>query len=517
MSSATDPSPEVATWRPRWFFESAETYAFTRFIFLRFLGLIYTVAFLVAVNQMLPLVGESGLEPAAQYLGQVRDALGAGDAWMRVPTLFWLSATDTAFSIVAYAGLVLSLFVLCGFANAIVLFLLWAFYLSIVQAGQVFWGYGWESLLLETGFLAVFLAPPLDPRPFPPREAPPTIVVWLLRWVVFRLMLGAGLIKLRGDPCWRDLTCLTTHYETQPLPNPLSWYLHKLPLAVQKGSVLFNHYAELVAPFMLFGPRRLRIAGGISVILFQLLLIISGNLSWLNWLTITITFACFDDRAWLWLSPAKLRPRLESLIRREPLPKARRFTAYGLAVVVALLSINPVLNLFSPTQAMNSSFDPLYLVNTYGAFGSIGKERYEIVLEGTDSPSPAGAKWKEYEFRCKPGDPERRPCVVAPYQYRIDWQMWFAAMGDYRHHPWIINLIYKLLSGDRGVIGLLAKNPFPDHPPSYIRAELYRYEFTTWAERHDGWWKRTKVGSYLPPLSANDESLLQFLDRRGWL
>ena len=385
MSSATELPEEGAGLRPKW--QSAldpNTYTLTRFVFLRFVGLMYTVAFLVAVNQLVPLVGAGGLQPAARFLDNVRDQLGPGEAWVRLPTLFWFGASDTALYVVAYLGLVLSLFVLFGFASSIVLFVLWLLYLSIVQAGQVFWGYGWESLLLETGVLAAFLAPPLDPRPFPANESPPKAVIWLLRWLLFRLMLGAGLIKLRGDECWRDLTCMVTHYETQPLPNPLSWYLHKLPLAVQKGSVLFNHYAELVAPFMLFWPRRLRLVGGVSVVAFQLLLVISGNLSWLNWLTITIAIACFDDQALLRICPARWRAKIERHATQHPSSKPRRFTVYGFVAVIGVLSLNPVINLFSPSQRMNSSFDPLYLVNTYGAFGSIGKERYEIVLEGTD-------------------------------------------------------------------------------------------------------------------------------------
>src|SRR5260221_10237388 len=267
---------------------------------------------------------------------------------------------------------------------------------------------------------------------------------------------------------------------------------------------------------MLFGPRRVRLVGGASIVAFQLLLIVSGNLSWLNWLTIAIAIACFDDRAFLRLCPARFRGKLPEPNAR-PLSKPRRVTVYALCCVVGVLSLNPVINLFSPTQRMNSSFDPLYLVNTYGAFGTIGRERYEIVLEGTADDDPDSARWTPYEFRCKPGDPSRRPCVVAPYQYRIDWQMWFAAMSDYRRQPWIISLVYKLLSGDRAVTHLLASNPFPEHPPKYIRAELYRYEFTTWDERKSGWWKRTKVRPYLPPLSANDDAVLQFLDRRGWL
>src|SRR5438552_898563 len=200
-----------------------------------------------------------------------------------------------------------------------------------------------------------------------------------------------------------------------------------------------------------------------------------------------------------------------------PLSKPRRFTVYGLLAVVGVLSINPVVNLFSPTQRMNSSFDPLYLVNTYGAFGSIGRERYEIIVEGTADDDPLGARWSPYEFRCKPGDVARRPCVVAPYQYRIDWQMWFAAMSDYRHHPWIVHLVYKLLCGDPATASLLAKDPFPDRPPKWIRADLYRYQFTTFADGGHDWWMRTRVAAYLPPLQADDPGLLDFLQRHRWL
>ena len=509
---------DVDAWRPRWLSASNQgTYRLTRFVFLRFLGLIYAVAFAVAMNQMVPLIGHEGLLPADQFLARVKEVLGGQAAW-RIPTLFWFSVSDAALTCVAYAGLVLALIVLAGFANAIVLFLLWVFYLSIVTAGsQLFWGYGWESLLLETGFLAIFLAPPLDPRPFPKDESPPRVVIWLLWWLVFRLMLGAGLIKLRGDECWTDLTCLVTHYETQPLPNPLSPYLHQLPLIVQKGSVLFNHYAELVAPFLLFCPRRFRQWGALSIVVFQGLLIVSGNLSWLNWLTITIALACFDDRAWLRLVFAKWRTKLEPLATSHPMSKVRRRIVYGYAIVVGLLSLNPVLNMFSQSQRMNSSFDPFYLVNTYGAFGSVGRKRYEIILEGTNDDDPQTARWLAYEFRCKPGRLDRRPCVVAPYQYRIDWQMWFAAMSDYRRDPWVVHFVYKLLLGQASTLSLLASNPFPSRPPKYIRAELYQYEFTRVGEVSRDFWKRTRVGAYLPPLSAMDPEVLDFLDRHGWL
>ena len=511
------PDVDVNAWRPRWLMALNEgSYRLTRFVFLRFLGLIYAVAFAVASNQLVPLVGHKGLLPADQFFVRVKEALG-GEAAMRLPSLFWFGVSDAALAGVSYAGLALSLVVLAGFANAIILFVLWLLYLSIIQAGQLFWGYGWESLLLETGFLAVFLAPPLDPRPFPPRESPPRVVIWLLWWLVFRLMLGAGLIKLRGDACWTELTCLVTHYETKPLPNPLSPYLHQLPLFVQKGSVLFNHYAELVAPFLLFFPRRVRHWGALSIVVFQGLLIVSGNLSWLNWLTITIALACFDDRAWLRVCPPRWRAKIEPLAASYPMPKTRRRAVITYAVIVCILSLNPVLNMVSPSQRMNSSFDPLYLVNTYGAFGSVGRERYEIIVEGTNDDDFEHAHWLAYEFRCKPGRLDRRPCVVAPYQYRIDWQMWFAAMSDYRRDPWVVHLLYKLLLGQPSILSLLASNPFPARPPKYIRAELYRYEFTRVGDGSADYWKRTRAGVFVPPVSAMDPGLLDFLDRYGWL
>jgi hypothetical protein len=518
MSDRADVDDELSRMKPRWLTSlDPNDYALTRFVFLRFLGLIYTVAYAVAVSQLVPLVGSRGLQPAARFLDDVSAQLGQGEAAFRLPTLFWFGASDGALYAASYAGLLVSIAVLFGFCNSIMLVVLWALYLSIIGVGQVFWGYGWESLLLETGFLAIFLAPPLDPRPFPENDSPPKAVIWLLRWVVFRLMLGAGLIKLRGDACWTELTCLVTHYETQPLPNPMSWYLHQLPLWVQKGSVLFNHYAELVAPFMIFAPRRVRLVGGLSIIAFQIVLIVSGNLSWLNWLSITIAIACLDDRALMRLCPSRFRQKLADLAKVHPLSKRRKVAVYALVSVVAVLSINPIVNLFSPAQRMNSSFDPLMLVNTYGAFGSVGRERYEIVLEGSSDDDPSTASWKPYEFRCKPGDVSRRPCIVAPYQYRIDWQMWFAAMNDYRRHPWIVHLVHKLLSGEPRIVGLLASNPFPDRPPKWVRAELYLYHFTSFSDRSPEWWKRTRVGSYLPPLSADDPQVLEFLYRHGWL
>ena len=496
--------------------EGRERYWLTRFLFLRLLGLIYAVAFLVLVNQGRPLIGADGLLPARQYLDRIAQEFeDPQSAFLALPTLFWMNASDRFMVGVAYAGLAGSVVVLAGFANVPLLALLWFTYLSFCHIGQLFWGYGWESLLLETGFLAIFMVPTLSLNPFPGRVPPPKPLIWLVRWVLFRVMLGAGLIKIRGDSCWRDLTCMMYHYQTQPLPNPLSWYLHHLPGAFHRFEVLFNHFVELIVPWTLFAPRGVRHVGGLFLVAFQLLLIASGNLSWLNWLTLTLCVACFDDAALARLFPTRLRARLATYA---DVPSgSRRVVSYGLTALVAYLSVYPVLNMLSPRQAMNASFDPWQIVNTYGAFGSVGRTRPEVIIEGTnDDPTDPAARWVEYEFKCKPGSVARRPCVIAPYQYRIDWQIWFAAMSDYLHNPWLVHFVYQLLRGEPRARGMLANDPFPTGP-KYIRAELYEYEFTPWGDSSGNWWVRRRVDEYLPPLSRDNPELLNFLRHFGWL
>jgi hypothetical protein len=490
----------------------ASSYWLTRALFFRLLGLVYVVAFLIIVNQWQPLLGSHGLLPAREVLDGLAEAEGRGlSTFLRLPTLFLFDASDAAFRIGGYVGLALSLCLLCGLANVPLLFALWLLYLSYVHAGRTFYGYGWEILLLETGFLAIFLAPTLRVGPFA-RDTPPSpIVMVLLRWLTFRLMFGAGLIKLRGDTCWRDLTCMVFHYETQPVPNPLSWYFHHLPVWFHRLEVLSNHLVELVAPFFVFGPRRARHAAGAAIVGFQVLLILSGNLSFLNWLTIAIAVSCFDDGLLGRLLPARARAWIETRTAGVEESKPRALAVYALALVVGLLSLNPVANMLSPRQVMNTSFDPFELVNTYGAFGSIGRERFEIVLEGTADTEPENARWTEYEFKCKPSDPGRRPCWISPYHYRLDWQMWFAAMPGAGTPRWLVQLVAKLLAGDLAVRGLLAPGPFEDRPPLWIRGRLYRYEFTRRAQ--PGWWRRTLVTDHLPPLSATSPALAHALDQ----
>ena len=490
------------------------TWVFTRFFFLRLLGLLYFVAFFSLYNQLLPLLGSRGLLPIERFLRAVEIHFGSsGAAITKLPTLFWFGSSDGLLTLMALVGTGLSLLVLAGATNAILQAALWAIYLSFVQVGQIFYGYGWEMLLLEAGFLAIFLCPTQSFGPFPERAPPPVLVVWLFRWLAFRLMFGAGLIKIRGDECWRDLTCLLYHYETQPNPNPLSPFLHHLPAWFHKAGVLFNHLVELIVPFFIFAPRRARhIAGGLLVA-FQASLIASGNLSFLNWLTIAVCLFCFDDALLGRLVPKSLRARALSEATENP-SRARRGVLYALGIGVGILSLAPVLNMLSPGQAMNASFEPLHLVNTYGAFGSVGKERFEVILEGTESRElNEETQWREFELPCKPGDVMRRPCLISPYHYRLDWQMWFAAMSKIEEEPWLVHLIYKLLQGDPGVRELLSKDPFDGRKPAFVRAELYRYVFTRPGE--GGWWTRTRAGTYLRPVALDDEELVAYLQAQG--
>ncbi|HUI07429.1 MAG TPA: lipase maturation factor family protein [Verrucomicrobiae bacterium] len=473
-----------------------QSYWLTRWCFQRALGFIYLLGFLIAANQYLPLLGANGLLPIRLFLPQATPA--------DVPSIFWFDHSDAFLTTAIWCGLALSVLALTGISerwntlfSAAVWALLWVLYLSLVNVGQVFYAFGWEDILLESGFLAIFLGAS--------NTKPPRIVLWLLLWVLFRIMFGAGTIKLRGDPCWRNLTCLYYHYETQPLPNPLSWYFHHLPHWWHKTCVAFTLFAELIVPWFYFVPwRRVRAVAGLLTVYFQFTLILSGNLSWLNYVTIALAIPCFDDAMLRRVIP--VRPPITD----DQSPFHRR-AVYVLLALIGLLSIEPVVNLISPGQLMNASFEPLHLVNTYGAFGSVSRDRYEIIIEGSDD----GQTSRAYEFKGKPGDPKRRPCIVSPYHWKLDWQMWFAAMSAYQYHPWIVNLVAKLLENDKPVLGLLASNPFPNAPPHYVRALLYQYHFTD--SLKDGWWKREYVGSYLPPLSLHDAHFRQVLRQQGWL
>ncbi|MEV0437175.1 lipase maturation factor family protein [Nocardia sp. NPDC050413] len=463
-----------------WF--AAPEYWYGRLIFQRGLAVIYAVAFLTAALQFRALLGERGMLPIPRFLER--------SSWRQSPSLFHLRYSDRLFAAVSWTGVVLAVAVAAGLADAVPLwaavllwFALWVLYLSIVNVGQLWYGFGWESLLLEAGFLAIFLGNDTI--------APPLLVLLAARWLLFRVEFGAGLIKLRGDPCWRDLTCLYYHHETQPMPGPLSWFFHHLPKPLHKVEVAANHFAQLIVPFGLFAPQPVASIAAAIVIVTQLWLVLSGNFAWLNWVTLLLAATAL------------------SLPGGQSTPAAPGWfvgvcVAYVALVVVA--SYRPVRNMLSPNQQMNASFDPLHLVNTYGAFGSIGRTRYEIVLEGTDDTHLTDdTVWREYAFKGKPGDPRRMPRQFAPYHLRLDWLMWFAAISPAYARSWALPLAARLLRNDPDTLRLLGPNPFPDAPPHYVRAHLYEYEFSTPAElfRQRIWWRRTLIGEFLPPLTRD--------------
>jgi len=468
----------------------APDYWLARLVIERGIAAIYFIAFLVALNQFRPLLGERGLLPVPGFVAYV--------PFRASPSLFHWRYSDRLLLVVAWTGIVLAALVVAGLPDGwplglemVVWVVLWALYLSIVNVGQTFYSFGWETLLLEAGFLAIFLGPAWTFTPLP--------IVYLVRWLVFRLEFGAGLIKMRGDPCWRDLTCLYSHHETQPMPNPLSWYFHRLPRALHRVEVLGNHFAQLVVPVFLFAPQPIATVAGLIIVATQAWLVLSGNFSWLNVITIVLAFAAFDDAA-LGRALPIARPALETSLPHEVL-------VILVTVLVVALSYRPAKNLLSSGQLMNSSFDPLHLVNTYGAFGSVTKRRFEVVIEGTLDPEPTSAsEWREYEFKAKPGDVRRRPPQYAPYHLRLDWLMWFAAFSSPRYHEWFMPLLAKLLEGDRAILRLLARDPFAGERPRVVRAQLWLYGFTTSAERREtgAWWHRSYVRPYVPPVSLPD-------------
>nr|XP_022337008.1 lipase maturation factor 1-like [Crassostrea virginica] len=506
------------------------TFWLTRIVLLRYIGFIYFVAFLVALHQNKQLCGLQGLIPAQKFLKRMQlESKGNNlQIFTKIPSFVWLidyeQHLDTFLDYTALAGLALSaLVIIVGGANWFIMLALWSLYHSIVNVGSTWYGFGWESQILETGFLATFLCPIWSFRPVPKDTPTSKIVIWGFIWLIFRIMIGAGLIKIRGDQCWRDLTCMNYHYETQPVPNPISYFMHQSPEIFHKFETLTNHFVELVAPWFLLGPRRLCMIGGAIQILFQVVLIISGNLSFLNWLTIVPSLACFDDASLSWLFSGKPDSVKDQVLKIQHSPEGqpvkvghyiRRVFNISLGCLIAYLSIPVVQNLLSPRQAMNTSFDPLRIVNTYGAFGSVTKERTEVIFQGTyDNPYEPNAHWEEYDFKCKPGNVTSRPCLISPYHYRLDWLLWFAAFQNYQYNPWLVHLAVKLLSNDPGAESLIAHNPFHDKdPPKYIRVEHYRYVFTKLGSknaRQGQWWKRKHIGNYLPPISL--ESVKDFM------
>jgi predicted DCC family thiol-disulfide oxidoreductase YuxK len=490
-------------------------YFLTRWIFLRALGAIYLIAFVSLWTQISGLIGHNGILPANQFMSAARqqcDAQGIGlERFHLLPTLCWFDSSDSFLDFQCAAGTLFAILLIVGIAPAPCLALLWLFYLSLSTVGRDFLGFQWDNLLLEAGFLAIFFAP-LQFRPKLSREMPPSrIVLWLLRLLLFKLVFSSGCVKLlSGDPNWRNLTAITFHYQTQPLPTWIGWYANQLPLWFQKFSCAVMFAIEVVAPFLIFTPRRIRFFGCGAIVFLQILILLTGNYTFFNFLTIALCLLLLDDFTFQKILPRKWSP----LFSINPQPSIfnrhwPRAITIPLAVVVLTVSLFQMIsmsgmrsNLLLPAAALDRWLLPLRTVNSYGLFAVMTIERREIIVEGSDD----GVNWLPYEFKYKPGNVNRPPAFVEPHQPRLDWQMWFAALGNYQQSPWFGNFCERLLQGSPEVLALLEKNPFPNHPPHYVRAGLYDYHFTSFAERRatGAWWKLEFTGEYLPPISLSD-------------
>ena len=480
------------------------TYYNARHWYLRLLGLVYLIAFGSFWSQADGLIGSDGILPVAAWLDALRDRFGA-EAYRLFPTLCWLNSSDSFLHYLCGAGVALSLLLILQIAPVICLVLLWALYLSISVAGQVFMNFQWDTLLLEAGFFSIFLAPL---RLLPSRRSQSPLSPWshfLLRWLLFRLMLMSGVVKLTsGDPSWLNLTALQYHFETQPLPTPPAWLANQCPSWFLAFSTAVMFSIELGAPFVLFGPRRIRLTGVVALISLQVLIAFTGNYCFFNLLTVMLCLLSVDDAVW----PGQGR-------KMGPAPEVHGAawpSWLGVPVTVVVLAFSGPLiwSAFFPeadwppvVSVAYEYLEPFRSLNGYGLFRVMTRTRPEIIIEGSQD----GDTWQPYTFKFKVGDLRRPPPVVAPHQPRLDWQMWFAALDQLRAEPWFINFLVRLLQGSKPVLGLLETNPFPGAPPRYIRARLFEYHFTDFAEKQQTgtWWKREEKGLYCPAITLRSQ------------
>jgi hypothetical protein len=518
---------------PRLTFFTSDTsrHRIGRSLFLRGLGLIYLVAIASWWTQVVLLVGEDGLEPAGRLLDFLRDRLGAENRslFLSLPTLFWITgASDAVLHGTCFSGCVLAALVVCGRLTGPALAGLWMIYLSLVNTGGVFMSFQWDILLLEAGLLALFLgpwslkSPWRDPPPLTPVNRIALVFAWFL---IAKLMFFSGWVKLAwaseaSPEWWPDGTAMTFHYMTQPIPNAAAWWMHQLPDWFHKASLRPMYFVELVLPFAVFLGRRARLAAALGFAGLMGLILLTGNYTYFNWLTIVLCLPLVHDGLW---------PRwLTRILRIHPganeAPWSRKATIIRLAVAApALLGIG-LLNLrivlhdlheapkpFLASDLVPSWLDgfagalaPFHPASGYGLFRTMTTQRPEIIVEG----SADGTNWLAYDFAWKVDEIGARPRLVAPHQPRVAWQFWFAALEgrfDYRSRnaAWFERVVLKLFRGDAAVKGLLVHDPFPDDPPRFLRARLMRYEFTTPSERRETghWWKRTVLGEYLPEVA----------------
>lgn len=457
-----------------------------RDLFLRAFGLIFAVAFLSLYWQVTILYGAHGLMPIGESLAH------RSPAWVTAPTVFWFGWSDGALRGVALAGAMLSLGLVVNFAPRYCLIGCWALYLSFVSIGAPFLNFQWDNLLLETAFLSIFIAPGgLRPRG---TTAPNAVAVLLLQWLLLRLHFESGVAKLAsGDPTWRDLTAVVSYYETAPLPTWVGWYAHQLPVWCQQASSAMILLAELIVPWLIWSPRRIRTAAFVTLVSLQVVVILTANYTFFNYLTIALCVFLLDDRQ---LAPFTRRLGIGAPdIRLRTSRVWDRVVLMPLAVVMLLLSVVPFVRFLrglpETLVPVQSVLETYRLANAYHLFASMTLVRREVVIEGSND----GETWKEYEFRYKPGDVTRPPPFVAPYQPRVDFQLWFLLLGQRWGAPYFERLLQRLLTTPGDVAPLFSKMPYNLGPPRYLRVAAYRYRFTDGAtrERTGAWWRRELI------------------------
>jgi hypothetical protein len=469
----------------------AFSYSFSQKLFIQLLAFSYLCAFWSLFKQVVGLYGVEGIVPAQETLDIYKARFGK-KAYLWKPTIFWLNSNDQALKLSCVMGIGISLLVLLGVMPAFLLFLLWILYFSFMSIDLVFLSFQWDALLLETGFLGFFFA----------IQSPPPMMLLIGLWVLlFRLMLSSGLVKiLSGSLEWRYLTAMEYHYETQPIPNRIAYYAHQQPKWFLKLSTMGTFFFELILPFFIFGPEKIQLVVCLLLIFFQLLIMFTGNFAFFNILTIALCVPLLQNSSLEWLYgqplPILVEPNFYMKIILE-----------GIGWVFILLNGLQLAHLLMPLKWIRQIlyyFNLYHVINSYGLFAVMTTKRNELILEGSED----GYEWKTYEFKWKPGDLYTPPRQVAPYQPRLDWQMWFAALSTYRENPWLINFITCLLQGSKDVLGLIKTNPFP-HPPRFIRIHLYQYHFSPFALRGKTgqWWTREFKGLYMPVVSKKGENV----------
>jgi lipase maturation factor 1 len=481
---------EHLTQKSKDYLRARGSFPFTESLFIRLLGLIYLSAFGSLWPQIVGLVGARGIVPASRLMASMHSEFGA-QAFLYSPGLFWFDSSDTTLMLTCILGCLASLLMVLGVFSRTCTIGNFVLYLSLSSVGQPFTSFQWDALLLEAGFLAVF--------------AGAAWLVWAYRFLLFRLMFESGWVKLAShDPNWRNFHALRFHFMTQPLPNPIAYYMYPVPARLLDSLTAITLAIELAAPFCLFGPRPVRYVGAASLLLLQVAILLTGNYAFFNLLTLALCLWAFDDNVF-----APLNRVLAWRFPRWPLRPA-----YGRVLLVSANSVVVALLLLAAMQLSNALvpgafatlsrplflLQPFEIVNSYGLFAVMTTTRPEIVLEGSNDQ----VNWREYQFPYKPGNTHRSLPWVAPYQPRLDWQMWFAALGTYQSNDWVGGLMYRLLTGEPSVLQLLNRPPF-DQPPHYMRALLYQYDFTTPAERarNGAVWRRELRGVWFGPVSLD--------------